>query len=231
MSEKKGNKLKLIITVVVLAAVIIALRQFGAVEYLKNPNKIKAWIDGFGVWGPIVYMALYVACCLFFLPGLPITIVAGLVFGSIWGTIYVSIASTIGASLAFLIARYAARDMVEGWAANNKQFQKIDKGVKEQGWRMLMITRLVPIFPFNAQNFFYGLTNIKFSTYVLVSWICMLPGTIAYVFASGSVASGQGDMKKTLMYLAVAAVFFVALSFIPNIIKKKYDVNIEKEQA
>ncbi|AZR72151.1 hypothetical protein BBF96_01325 [Anoxybacter fermentans] len=225
MSEKKNNKLKLVIIVGVLAIIIFLLKRYGVFEYMKDFRAIKEWIDGFGVWGPVVYILVYIACCLFFLPGLPITIVGGLVFGSIWGTIYVSIGSTIGASLAFLIARYAARDMVESWVANNPQFKKIDEGVEKQGWRMLMITRLVPIFPFNLQNFAYGLTKIKFSTYVLVSWICMLPGTIAYVFAAGSLSSGQGDIKKTLIYLGIAAVFFVILSLIPGWIKKKYDLD------
>lgn len=223
--ENAGRKgwVKPTVIALAVAAVIIALRVTGVTEYFsaENIGKLEAKIESLGVWGPVVYICLYIAACLFFLPGLPMTLLAG-VFGAVKGTIYVSIASTIGASAAFLVARYAMRPMVENWAARNPTFQKIDNGVKEQGWRMVMVTRLVPIFPFNFQNYAYGLTKVPFWTYVLVSWVCMLPGTIAYVFAGGSIISGEGDVKKTLSYLAVAAVFFVVLSFIPSMLKKRY---------
>ena len=89
---------------------------------------------------------------------------------------------------------------------------------------MVMITRLVPIFPFNLQNFAYGLTKVKFSTYALVSLTCMIPGTAAYVFAGGALVSGKGDLKTTLAYLAVAAIMFVIVSLIPGFLKKRYSV-------
>jgi len=170
---------------------------------------------------------MYIASCVFFLPGIPITLLGGLAFGSIMGTVYVSIGSTLGAALAFLVGRYAARSMVEGWMSKNEKLKKIDEGVEKQGWRMLMITRLVPVFPFNVQNYVYGLTKIKFLTYVLVSWICMLPGTVVYVFAGGALVSGKGDIKKTIMYLAIAGVFFVLVSLIPSLIKKRYRETVE----
>ncbi|MCG8642239.1 MAG: TVP38/TMEM64 family protein, partial [Desulfobacterales bacterium] len=218
MAGKQNDKIKLLIIVIAIVAVIFLLKTFGVFEYMSidNLKNLNTWIKGFGIMGPVIYILLYIACCLFFLPGIPITLVGGLVFGPIWGTIYVSLGSTLGASLAFLIARYAARGMVEGWVAKNAQFKKIDEGVQKQGWRMLMITRLVPIFPFNLQNFAYGLTKIKFSTFVLVSWICMIPGTIAFVFAGGSVLGGEGDIKKTMLYLGIAAVFFVIMSLVPG---------------
>jgi uncharacterized membrane protein YdjX (TVP38/TMEM64 family) len=104
---------------------------------------------------------------------------------------------------------------------DNAQFRKIDDGVERQGWRMLMITRLVPIFPFNLQNYAYGLTKIRFPTYVLVSWICMLPGTAAYVQLGGALVSGKGNLGKTLLYLALAGVLIVLVSLIPNLIRKR----------
>jgi uncharacterized membrane protein YdjX (TVP38/TMEM64 family) len=119
--------------------------------------------------------------------------------------------------------------MVEGWIQKNERLKKIDEGVKKHGWRMLMITRLVPIFPFNVQNYVYGITNISLGTYVFVSWICMLPGTIAYVFAGGALVSGKGDIRKTIMYLAIAGVFFVLVSLIPGMIKKRYKDVVQEQ--
>jgi uncharacterized membrane protein YdjX (TVP38/TMEM64 family) len=110
----------------------------------------------------------------------------------------------------------------------NASLRKIDEGVESQGWRMLMITRLVPVFPFNLQNYVYGLTKIKFSTYLLVTLPCMIPGTIAFNFAAGSareviLSGGQPEaVKRTIIYLAIAAVAFVLVSLIPGWVKKRF---------
>lgn len=215
--------IKLIIALVVIGVVYGFLRFSGAAEYLslENISKIEEKIDSFGAIAPLTFIGFYVVAVVFFLPGLPVTALSGLAFGPLWGTVYASIGSVIGVSCAFLIARYTARGMVAAWVADNPQFQKIDNGVKKQGWRMLMITRLVPIFPFNLQNYAYGLTQIKFSTYFLVSWICMLPGTVAYVQLGAAVNVGEGNIRMTLLYLAGAGVFIVIVSLIPTLIRKR----------
>lgn len=221
-APKKTNFAKPVLIVGLIAGVALGLNHFGGFDYFSKENigKLSEWIEGFGIWGPVVYVAVYIVAVIFFIPGLAITLIAG-VFGPVKGTILVSIASTIGASLAFLIARYAMRSMVETWASKNPVFKKIDDGVDANGWRMVMLTRLVPLFPFNLQNYAYGLTKVNFITYVLASWIFMLPGTIAYVFASGSFIGGEGDMTKTLIYLGVAGIVFVGLSFLPGLLKRK----------
>ena len=170
---------------------------------------------------PLVFILVWIAACVFFLPGLPVTVVGAFVFGPLWGTVYSLIGATLGATAAFLVGRYAARGMVEGLIQKNKVLQKIDAGVERQGWRMLMVTRLVPIFPFNAQNFVYGLTRIRLLTYVILTFVFMIPGTAAYNFAAGKLLRGEFDMK-TLYYLAGAAVLFVLLSMLPGWLKKRY---------
>jgi uncharacterized membrane protein YdjX (TVP38/TMEM64 family) len=84
---------------------------------------------------------------------------------------------------------------------------------------MVMITRLVPIFPFNVQNYVYGLTDIPLRTYALVTLPCMVPATVAFSFAAGSVRTG--DIGTTIWYLGVAAVFFVLLSLIPRWVRRR----------
>jgi uncharacterized membrane protein YdjX (TVP38/TMEM64 family) len=224
--SKKGNFIKLGIVAVIITIVVMLMKQFGIFEYIsiENIKNLKTWIEGFGILGPIVYILLYIIACLFFLPGLPIAVLAGFAFGPVMGALWADIGATLGAAAAFLVGRYAARGMVESWVEGNQQFKKIDEGVEKQGWRMLMITRLVPVFPFNLQNFAYGLTKINFVTYVVVSFICMLPGAIAFAFMGGSIVSGEGNIGKTFLYLAIGAVFFVIISLIPGWIKKKKGV-------
>lgn len=205
----------------VLAGILLAWR-LGVFDLLsvENIDRIDAFFAGLGVWAPLVFILLWIAACVFFLPGLPISIAGGLIFGAVWGSVYTTIGANIGAAAAFLVGRYVARGMVEQRIASSPSLQKIDDGVRRNGWRMLMITRLVPIFPFNIQNYVYGLTDIRLSTYMLVSLICMLPGTIAYNFAAGAVRTG--DLGKTLWYLAIAAVFFVLLSLIPGLLRRRF---------
>ena len=219
----KRNLVKIIIVIIVIVSAYSLLSHYGVTDYLKRDNipKIKEKINSFGVIAPLVYIGFYIVATVFFLPGLPVTMLSGLAFGPVWGVVYASIGAIISVSCAFLIARYVARGMVEGWVEGNAQFRRIDEGVQRQGWRMLMITRLVPLFPFNLQNYAYGLTKIRFATYFFVSWICMLPGTAAYVQLGAAVNVGEGNIKKTLIYLAGAGVFIVIVSLIPSLIRKR----------
>ena len=218
----KKSIIKILITVGVVAAVYLVLKYYGVTDEirLENVPKIKTWVASFGKIAPLIYIGLYLVSTVFFLPGSPVTVLAGFVFGPLWGVFYASVASIISISISFLIARYVARDLVEGWVKDNAQFRKIDEQVEEQGWRILMFTRLVPIFPFNLQNYAYGLTSIRFSTYVLVSAIFMLPGTAVFVQLGGAFVSGEGNIWKTLLYLGVAGVLMVLLSLIPKLLRK-----------
>ena len=218
----KKSIIKILITVGIVAAVYFVLRSYGVTDEirLENVPKIKTWVASFGKIAPLIYIGLYLVSTVFFLPGSPVTVLAGFVFGPLWGVFYASVASIISVSVAFLIARYVARDLVEGWVKDNAQFRKIDEQVEEQGWRILMFTRLVPIFPFNLQNYAYGLTSIRFSTYVLVSAIFMLPGTAVFVQLGGAFVSGEGNIWKTLLYLGVAGVLMLLLSLIPRLLQK-----------
>ncbi len=218
----RNSIIKILIAVGSVAVVYLVLRHYGITDdiRLENVPKIKTWVTGFGRIAPLVYMGLYLVSTVFFLPGTPVTVLAGFIFGPLWGVFYASVASIISVSVAFLIARYVARDLVEGWVKDNAQFRKIDEQVEEQGWRILMFTRLVPIFPFNLQNYAYGLTSIRFSTFVLVSAIFMLPGTAVFVQFGGAFVSGEGDIWKTLLYLGIAGVLMLVLSLIPKLLRK-----------
>nr|VDD37057.1 unnamed protein product [Brassica oleracea] len=113
------------------------------------------------------------------IPALPLTMSAGLLFGSLIGTIIVSISGTMAASVAFLIARYFARERILKLVEGNKKFLAIG----ENGFRVVTLLRLSPLLPFSLGNYLYGLTSVKFVPYVFGSWLGMLPGSWAYVSA------------------------------------------------
>jgi uncharacterized membrane protein YdjX (TVP38/TMEM64 family) len=183
--------------------------------------RLKQWIEGFGALAPVVFIAGYVIAVVFFVPGLPITVLGGVAFGPVWGTLYVWIAATTGAALSFLVARYAVRSTVERWVRASPRLSRLDELAAEHGWRIVMLTRLVPLFPFNLQNYAYGLTRIGFWPYAITSSICMLPGTAAFTFAGGALSEGRGDVRRTLGYLAVAGVLLVLVSLIPRWLQRR----------
>ena len=222
-ANKKKNVGKIVGIGLTLVAVVAVARLTGLSEYisLDGLSRLRDWIDGFGVAAPVVFIAIYAVATVAFLPGTPLSLLAGLVFGPVLGTLWAVIGATIGATLAFLVGRYAARGLVEGWTANNERLKKLDEGVEKQGWRMLLITRLVPVFPFNLQNYAYGITKIGLGTYVVLTAVCIIPGAAVYTFAGGSLASAQQNLTRTFIYLGVAAVFFVAVSLIPSWIRRR----------
>lgn len=190
-----------LLLICLVAAVIVLSYVFGIGEKLAE---LRDWIHSLGALGPVVFILIYVGATVAALPGLAITIAAGAIFGSIAGVIVVSIGSTIGASLAFLIARYFARDATEKWLSSRETFKKLDDLTQNHGAIIVAIVRLVPLFPFNLVNYGLGLTNVRFWTYVLWSWLCMLPGTILYVVGTDAVI--QAIVSKKVPWTLVGIV-------------------------
>lgn len=204
----------------ILAIFLLWYFNLLALISMDGVQELQAWIQSFGWLGPLVFVLLFALAAVFFLPGAPFAIVAAIAFGPIMGTVWASIGSTLGACLAFLVARYLVRDYAASLINKNPKLQAIDNGVERHGWRMLMITRFVPVFPFNVQNYIYGITKIRFVTYALLSWLFMLPGTLAYVFITGAAVSGA-SLGVIMIYFSIGAIVLVGLSFVPKLLKKK----------
>jgi len=127
------------------------------------------------------------------LPGAILTLGAGAVFGVVKGSLLVSLSSTVGATAAFTVGRYIARGRVERRIEANATFQAMDKAVGKEGWKIVGLTRLSPIFPFNLLNYAFSLTRVSLKDYVLASWIGMIPGTVLYVYI-GSLAGSLAEL-------------------------------------
>jgi uncharacterized membrane protein YdjX (TVP38/TMEM64 family) len=214
------NKItKIIIAILVLVGLAVILVKSGAIEYLKDREKLETLIKSLGIWGPVAYIGLYAAVAITCISVLPITLVGGIVFGPVMGILYTAIGASLGLSLAFLIARYIARKPMENKFGNTETFKKINEGVKNEGWFILATTRLLPIFPFGIQNYVYGLTSIGFVQYAVLSTIFILPGTSVFVMLAGAVASG--DKGTAVKYSLIASLIFFALTMITKVIAKK----------
>ena len=170
------------------------------------------------------------------LPGSIITLGAGVVFGLGLGIIYVFIGATIGATLAFLIGRYVARDWVIKQIAENHKFKAIDRAVSQNGLKIVLLSRLSPIFPFNILNYAYGVTGVSLKDYVIGS-VGMLQGIIMYVyigFLAGNLANIgiQTDTTNPLAQWTFKIIGFIATVgvtlYITQIAKKALNETVEK---
>jgi uncharacterized membrane protein YdjX (TVP38/TMEM64 family) len=210
-TKKKGSIWGRLALLTLLVAAIAALKISGAVEYLQ-PERMQGWIAGYGYWAPLIYIALYSLAPALFMPGLPLTILGGMLFGPVWGVVYTIAGATSGACVAFLIARYLGRDWVSS-KMTGPRWQKLDADVARHGWKIVALTRLIPLFPFNLLNYAFGVTRVRFFHYALTSFICMLPATIAYVSLSSSV--GQLLKGELSVEFGIGVGLVVLLSLLP----------------
>src|SRR5262249_10857542 len=128
------------------------------------------------------------------IPGSFLTLGGGATFG-LWAVAPISLGSTAAAGVVFLFSRYLARQWVEE-RIGSRRFQALDRAVGEQGFKIVLLTRLSPVFPFNFLNYAYGLTQVRFRDYLLASWIGMLPGTFLYVYIGSLGAEAVAGQKS-----------------------------------
>ncbi len=198
----------------VLIAAVIALQYFHLEQYLDQ-ERLRRFGAAHQVLLPLIFLAVWTVAPLF-MPGLPITLAGGVLFGPIWGVVYTAFGSTLGAGLVFLTARYLARDWVAGKLAGSR-LMSLDAKVARHGWKIVAFTRLVPVFSFSLLNYAFGLTRVDFWPYLAATFVCMLPSTIAYVYFSSNILELlNGRISSGLI---VGVVLVVVVSLIPLVYK------------
>jgi uncharacterized membrane protein YdjX (TVP38/TMEM64 family) len=197
-----------------LIAAVIAVQYVHPEQYLDQ-ERLRQFGASHRVLLPLIYLAVWTVGPLF-LPGLPITLAGGVLFGPFWGVVYVAIGSTLGAALVFLVARYLARDWVAAKLAGTR-LVSLDEKVARQGWKIVAFTRLIPVFSFSLLNYAFGLTRISFWPYLAATFVFMLPSTIAYVYFSSNILGFlQGKISSGLI---IGVILVVVVSLIPMIYK------------
>ncbi len=204
--KRRRPPTKLLLALGGVAILLAVGRSFDIQGLLRRALE---WIGDLGPAGAAAFVGIYVVACVLFIPGSILTLGAGAVYGVVRGSLLVSVASTLGATAAFLAGRYLARDWVARRIEGNERFRAIDRAVGREGWKIVGLTRLSPVFPFNLLNYAYGLTRVSLRDYVLASWIGMIPGTVMYVYLgslAGSLATldaGGGGRSRAQWVLYV----------------------------
>jgi uncharacterized membrane protein YdjX (TVP38/TMEM64 family)/rhodanese-related sulfurtransferase len=179
-------------------------------------EEVLVWVEGAGVWGPVVFALVYALGTVLVVPGLALTFAGGALFGPFLGTAVNVLGATLGASGAFLIARYLGAEWVEHRIGG--RLRQVRDGIDREGWRFVAFVRLVPLFPFVLLNYALGLTRIPLGQYVVTSLICMLPAAAAYTWlghAGREVFTGEESMIQNLL---IALALLALVMFLPRFV-------------
>lgn len=206
--------LRWLLGLTLVAAVSIAL----ATRERLDAAALQAWVEAAGAAGPLLFMALYAAATVLFLPGAVITLAGGALFGPVWGTLWSLTGATVGAALAFLIARYLGAHWVARRAG--ARLQRLNDGVATEGWRFVAFVRLVPLFPFNLLNYALGLTRISFGTYVLATWAFMLPGAFVYTWLGHAGREALAGNEGLIGNITIALALLTGVAFLPRWVRR-----------
>lgn len=222
MTKVSANTKKAAVLVAILACLAAIAFVFPVGEWIVaalgfiEANRRVAWL---------IYILSYIAATVLLIPGSIITLAAGFIFGLPMGVVVVSAGSVIGASCAFIIGRFFVRDWVAGKIAEMPRFRALDRATNSNGFMIVFLARLSPLFPFNLLNYGMGLTAVRLRDYFFASWIGMLPGTIVYVYIGTlakdltELSSGQIDSGTAGRVLLVAG--FVATLVLTVLITRK----------
>ena len=218
---KKNSKL--IIFGLLIVLVFMLNQHFGWSDYLSNTDNLKflsEMINDHFVMAALIYIGLTViACVVLALPGVTFAILAAIIFGPWWGTLFCLLATTLGAIIAFVVGRFFLKDSIKPMVERSALLKRLlfDEADKSD-IVLLAITRLVPLFPYNIQNFAYGITDISLAHYSLYTFIFMIPGVALYTIGTAGFTSGGNRW----LYFTIAAVLLVIVMFLGWFIRKKY---------
>ncbi|MEO5375762.1 MAG: VTT domain-containing protein [Alphaproteobacteria bacterium] len=183
-----------------------------------DPTRLMETIAAAGWWGPAIFMLLFAAGTVLFVPGAAYALAGGALFGPLLGTVFNLSGATLGAVLAFLVARHGAGAWVR--SRTGPRLEALVSGVEAEGWRFVAFVRLVPLFPFNLVNYAFGLTRIGLAEYTAATVVCMIPGSLAYTYLGfagrEAVAGGEDAIRQGMIALALLA----AVAFLPRLVRR-----------
>lgn len=227
---KKNGVIKITVFFLIIVFILILNHYFGWSDYLSDTDNLmflKETVNENYLWALVVYIILtIIGCVVLALPGVTFAVAAGVLFGPVMGIFACLIATTLGAMFAFLAGRFFLKDAVNPMLEKNKLLKRLlfsDDGKSDM--IVLMITRMVPIFPYNLQNFAYGITDIGFIKYSVFTFIFMLPGVSFFTIGSAGLMAENGKWK----YFLTAGILATAVTAAGIIIQRKFLGNVKED--
>jgi uncharacterized membrane protein YdjX (TVP38/TMEM64 family) len=232
-----SKTLKISLATVLLGMVVLAFILLPMREWMVA---MVGWVRSLGSLGVAIYALIYIGATVLVLPASVLTLAAGFLYGPLWGTLLISPVSVLSSTLAFLLGRSVAREWIQRRIAQNSRFAAVDNAVAENGFKIVFLLRLSPIFPFALLNYALGLTRVRLRDYVLASFLGMLPGTFLYVYLGSSIASlanlasgkaaRQGPWEHVLFWGGLLATLLV-VALITRTARKALDQSLPNHSS
>lgn len=204
----------LMLPLLLVAILIFVLRFFETEQALRD---LFAWLQALGGWAPIAFVLIDMLVVICVLPGIILTMGAGFLFGLLEGSILILIATTLGGAIAFLIARYLFGERATNYLKDHKRLQAINDEFTPNAWQIVLLTRLIPFFPFKLSNYFFGVTNFSFAHYVVGTLIGIIPNTIFLVYL-GSITADIATLGQSQTALTPAHWLIYGLGLVATIV-------------
>ena len=209
--------LKPIVAVAFLIAFVFVVRTLPVAEWLES---FKAWVQGQGALGYVLYALVYMVCCVLLIPALALTLGAGAIFGVAAGSLVNIAGATLGATLAFLLARGALRHRIERMTSGHVKFRALDKAITREGTKIMWLVRLSGFPPFTWVNYAFGLTGIRLAPFVLTTFFGIIPGTLAFTYAGAAGAAALTGSGNRILLIVTAVGAVLVSVFIARIAAK-----------
>jgi len=190
MDKSKNRKwLQLILVVTIFAVFAAAARYYFSLYDEFNQENLREFIAGFGPWAPLAYAAVYVISSPIPFLAPVISAVGGFLFGIVGGTLAVLIIASLSALVPFMLARQLGREWVEAKLQGNTRFQEIYRQSQGQGgFIFILLMRLIPILPWEVQNYVGGLTKVSLPSFLAGTVVGIIPGSFSLVFLGAAAA-------------------------------------------
>ena len=212
------SKKKIIVPIILLAILILFFIGYQNNVDLKSiltVQNMKNYVLSFGVLGPVIVILIcIVAAITSVIPSFLVVFATTTIYGWVYSAIITWFGYTVGAGACFLIARYLGRDFVEKLSSKG-QLNKLDKFLGDEGFKSILIARLLPFIPFNLTSYLAGVTSISFKDFMLGTAIGQIPGTIVFA-ALGQFFTGS------IKYAFIGITLFIAIVLIIGMAKKRY---------
>ncbi|MFD1472995.1 TVP38/TMEM64 family protein [Companilactobacillus mishanensis] len=206
---------KVLSFVAIIAIGVFIFYKTGLIDELHNVSAMQTWFQNQGFIGYFAFILLSVVTAVFMLPGGMLAVVAGIAFGGFIGGLLTVIGSTVGASISFILGRTLLKDAVVKKYGDKPTFNKIMNGVNENGVAFLILTRLVPIFPYAIQSYAYALTPMGFWKFSLISGITMLPACFIYAYMASDILTQGLSFELAIKFTILGIVLFL-LTYVPK---------------
>ena len=216
MKNKKLWIFLFLVAIFLLALFFLPVKdifQGNILQFLQEKSK-----ENFLLSALLYVMLCALAGAFLALPGITYALIAGTVFHAFWGTVLCALSASISAGISFLMGRYFLHDAIKPKLEKNPYIKKyFFSGEKRNLLFLLFLTRTIPVFPFNLQNYAYGITDIPFSLYFIASFLFMIPGTAMYTVAF----AGFTEKKNPMLYFGISLGILALLLLASFLFKKK----------